>query len=147
MVDTSISRRIFLRSAAAATTLASTSFAQSAATMPNAQDAVQLSQIHGPSEEDEQAPGPFLAGDQRIGFAIVGLGRLSIDQILPAFGHSKYAKVTALVSGDHEKATKIAAQYGVNASSVYGYADFERLKENSEVKVIYIVLPNSLHAE
>jgi predicted dehydrogenase len=92
-------------------------------------------------------PGPFLAADQRVGFAIVGLGRLSIDQILPAFGHSKYAKVTALVSGDPEKATKIAAQYGAKRSSIYGYADFERLKDNPDVKVIYIVLPNSMHAE
>jgi predicted dehydrogenase len=147
MPDTWISRRTFLSSAAAATTIATSGFAQSSGAMPNAQDAVHLSKINGPSEEDEKAPGPFLAGDQRIGFAIVGLGRLSIDQILPAFGHSKYAKVTALVSGDREKATKIAAQYGVKRSSIYGYADLERLKDNPDVKVIYIVLPNSMHAE
>jgi predicted dehydrogenase len=147
MSDASISRRTFLGSAAAATTFATGAFAQSSTGMPNAQDAVQLSKINGPSEEDEKVPGPFLAADQRVGFAIVGLGRLSIDQILPAFGHSKYAKVTALVSGDPEKATKIAAQYGVKRSSIYGYADFERLKDNPDVKVIYIVLPNSMHAE
>jgi predicted dehydrogenase len=148
MVETSISRRLFLRSAAAATTLATTSLAQSnAPTMPNTEDKVQLSQIHGPSEEDERAPGPFLAGDERVGYAVVGLGRLSIDQILPAFGRSKYAKVTALVSGDRAKAQKIAAQYGIKPSSIYDYASFDRLKDNSEVKVIYIVLPNALHAE
>jgi predicted dehydrogenase len=147
MSDASISRRTFLGSAAAATTFATGAFAQSSTGMPNAQDAVQLSKINGPSEEDEKVPGPFLAADQRVGFAIVGLGRLSIDQILPAFGHSKYAKVTALVRGDPEKATKIAAQYGVKRSSIYGYADFERLKDNPDVKVIYIVLPNSMHAE
>ncbi len=100
MTDSSISRCFFLRSAAAATTLATTSLAQSNPALPNAQDAVQLSQVHGPSEQDEKAPGPFLAGDERNGFAIVGLGRLSIDQILPAFGKSKYAKPVSLVSGD-----------------------------------------------
>jgi predicted dehydrogenase len=146
MADTSLSRRFFLRSAAA-TTLAATSLGQSKSALPNAEDAVQLSQIHGPSEQDELAPGPFLAKDQRIGLAIVGLGRLSIDQILPAFGKSKYAKVTALVSGDHEKARKIAAQYGVKQSGIYDYANFERLRDNPEVRIIYIVLPNSMHAE
>ena len=146
MDDSSFSRRMFLRSAAA-TTIATAGLAQSSSPLPNAQDAVQLSQIHGPSEEDEKAPGPFLAGDQRIGFAVVGLGRLSIDQILPAFGKSKYAKVTALVSGDRDKANKIAAQYGIKPSSIYDYASYEKLKDNPEVKVIYIVLPNSMHAE
>jgi predicted dehydrogenase len=147
MTDSSISRRLFLRSAAAATTLATTSLAQSSSALPNAQEAVQLSQIHGPSEQDEKAPGPFLAGDERTGFAIVGLGRLSIDQILPAFGGSKYAKPVALVSGDRGKAMKIAVQYGIKPAAVYDYANFERLRENPEVKVIYIVLPNSMHAE
>jgi predicted dehydrogenase len=147
MTDSSISRCFFLRSAAAATTLATTSPAQSNPALPNAQDAVQLSQVHGPSEQDEKAPGPFLAGDERNGFAIVGLGRLSIDQILPAFGKSKYAKPVALVSGDRDKAMKLAAQYGIKPTSIYDYVGFERLRENPEVKVIYIVLPNALHAE
>jgi predicted dehydrogenase len=147
MTDSSISRRLFLRSAAAVTTLATTSLAQSSSALLNAQDAVQLSQIHGPSEQDEKAPGPFLAGDERVGFAIVGLGRLSIDQVLPAFGGSKYAKPVALVSGDRDKAMKLAPQYGIKQASVYDYASFERLSENPEVKVIYIVLPNVMHAE
>ncbi len=147
MFEASISRRLFLRSAAAATTLATTSLAQSNASLLNAQDKVQLSQIHGPSEQDENAPGPFLADDERVGYAIVGLGRLSIDQILPAFGRSRYAKIAALVSGDRAKAMKIAAQYGIKSSSIYDYATFENLKDNPDVKVVYIVLPNALHAE
>lgn len=109
---------------------------------------VQLPQIHNTkTEAPEKAPGPFDAPDQRVGFAIVGLGRLSIDQILPAFGKSKLCRPVALVSGDAAKAGKIAAQYGIKASSIYDYAGFDRLRDNPEVKVIYIVLPNSMHLE
>jgi len=111
------------------------------------QNKVQLPQIHGPSEQDEKAPGPFLAPDKRVGYAIVGLGRLSINQILPAFGHSQYCRVTALVSGDREKARRIGAQYGVPEASLYSYADYERLADNKDVQVIYIVLPNGMHEE
>lgn len=147
MLDSSLSRRHFLRSAAAATTLAGTSLAQSTDSGLNLQNKVQLPQIHGPLETDEKAPGPFLPQDQRVGFAVVGLGRLSIDQILPAFGHSKYAKPVALVSGDKAKARNIAAQYGVTEASIYDYASFERLGDNPAVKVIYVVLPNGMHRE
>lgn len=147
MNGTSISRRLFLRSATAATAFAAAANAQSGERDLNEQDQVQLSQIHGASEQDEKAPGPFLAEDKRIGFAIVGLGRLSINQILPAFGRSQYAKPVALVSGDSTKAGKIAAQYGIDPRSLYDYKTYERLADNPQVKVIYIVLPNGLHEE
>ncbi len=114
---------------------------------PNAANEVQLSQIHGPSEQDEKAPGPFLPTKRRIGYAIVGLGRLSLDQILPAFAVSQYCTPVALVSGDRTKALKIADQYGIDAAGVYGYDSFERLAENPRVDVVYVVLPNGLHAE
>jgi predicted dehydrogenase len=115
---------------------------------PNSQDYVQLPPIQDvQTEGPDKAPGPFEAPDQRIGFAVVGIGRLSIDEILPAFGASKLCKPVALVSGSPEKAQKIAAQYGIQQSSIYSYQNFEQLARNPEVKVVYIVLPNSMHAE
>ena len=50
-------------------------------------------------------PGP---PEKKLGFAIVGLGSLSINQILPAFAHCRHARVTALVSGDAAKAKTLA---------------------------------------
>src|SRR3954469_18887247 len=41
--------------------------------------------------------------DKRVGFAVVGLGRLSLENILPAFGEAKKARPVALVSGTPEK--------------------------------------------
>jgi predicted dehydrogenase len=147
MMLTQPSRRTFLRSAAVASALASTGLAQQQGPKPNEQNDVQLSQIHGPSEQNEKAPGPSLPEDRRVGFAIVGLGRLSLNQILPAFGALEYCKPVALVSGDRAKASKIAAQYGIKDSAIYGYANYEELAKNPEVKAIYIVLPNGMHEE
>ena len=132
-----------------AATLAATGLAQSSmAQKPNEQDDVQLSQINNPAtEQPEKTPGPMEAADQRTGLAIVGLGRLSLDQILPAMGKSKYCRPVALVSGDRVKAMKVAVQYGIKASSIYDYSTFDQLAQNPDVKVIYIVLPNALHAE
>ncbi len=115
---------------------------------PPSQGYVSLPPIQNPQTEgEEKAPGPFEATGQRVGFAIVGIGHLSINQILPAFGKSKFCKPVALVSGSPEKAQKIATQYGIKSSAIYSYANFEQLAQNPEVKVVYIVLPNSMHAE
>lgn len=87
------------------------------------------------------------APGKKLGWAIVGLGSLSINQILPAFAKCEKSKVVALVSGHPEKANKLAARYGVNPKNTYNYENYDSIRENSEVDVIYIVLPNSMHSE
>lgn len=91
-----------------------------------------------------QAPDP---PGKKLGWAIVGLGRLSIYQILPAFAKCEKSKVVAFVTGDRAKGEKLAARYGVNTKNIYSYQNYDSLRDNPEVDIIYIVLPNSMHAE
>lgn len=93
------------------------------------------------------AAGEPLPGDKRIGFALVGLGRLSQGQIISAFRVSKKAKLTALVSGDTAKAQQLAQENGLPADAVYDYKNFDRIRDNKDVQAVYIVLPNSMHGE
>ncbi len=110
--------------------------------------AVRLPPLHSTNvEAAESTPGPSLPPGERVGFAVVGLGHLALEQVLPAFGDSKYARLAALVSGDRSKASKIAGQHGIEATAIYDYANYERLADNPNVKVAYIALPNSMHAE
>jgi predicted dehydrogenase len=101
---------------------------------------------------------PFLRGAQspavapdppgkKLGWAVVGLGNLSIHQILPAFAKCEKSKVMALVSGHPDKANKLALRYGVDAKNIYNYDNYDSIKDHPEVDVIYIVLPNGMHAE
>jgi len=91
-------------------------------------------------------PEPLPPG-QRIGVAVVGLGRLALEQILPAFAQSKSTRLAALVSGSPDKMHLIATRYGVDPASCYSYADFDRLKDNPAVQIVYVVLPNAMHRE
>jgi predicted dehydrogenase len=84
---------------------------------------------------------------KKMGWAIVGLGSLSINQILPAFAKCEKSRVTALVSGHPDKANKLAVRYNVNPKNIYNYQNYDSIKDNPEVDIIYIVLPNSMHAE
>ena len=100
--------------------------------------------------ETEQQSGPPpapLPPDQRVGFAIVGLGKLAIEEVLPAFGQCKKAKPAALVTGSAEKGSIVAAQYGLPPDAIYSYDQFDRLGKNSAVQVVYVITPDSLHRE
>jgi len=98
--------------------------------------------------ERESGPTPTpMAPDQRVGYALVGLGHLTLEELLPAFGECKKSRVVALVSGNPDKMRKVARQYGIKETSLYSYDTYDQLKNNPEVQVIYIVLPNGMHAE
>ena len=84
---------------------------------------------------------------KKLGWAIVGLGSLSINQILPAFAKCERSKVVALVSGHPDKANKLALRHGVSPKNIYSYQNYDSIKDNPEVDIIYIVLPNGMHAE
>ena len=146
-----LSRRGFLRTASAAAAAvpfaAAAQAVSSAASEPASQNKVDLPQLKSATEQPEQVPGPLEPRAQRVGYAVVGLGRLSLSEILPAMGRSKYCRAVALVSGDRDKAMKVAAQYDIKPTSIYDYTTYDQLAANPEVQVIYIVLPNSMHAE
>ncbi|MCC3154200.1 Gfo/Idh/MocA family oxidoreductase [Hymenobacter sp. BT770] len=129
---------------AAAKAQAAASAAQAPATGPTD---VKLPPLNAPTEPQSAGPPNPDPVDQRVGFALVGLGHLTLEELLPAFAHCKHAKPVALVSGDADKMGKIARQYGIKPSSCYSYQTYDQLKNNPEVEVIYIVLPNSMHAE
>lgn len=96
-----------------------------------------------PAPADE----PPMPPERKLGWAIVGLGKFATQQLIPSFGECKRSKLVALVSGDRGKAERIARQYGVNPKNIYNYQNYDTIRNNPEVDVIYIVLPNGMHAE
>jgi predicted dehydrogenase len=84
---------------------------------------------------------------RKLGYALVGLGSLSINQLMPAFAKCEKSKLTAFVSGSPDKARTLAERYGVPATHIYSYENYDTIRDNPDVDVIYVVLPNSMHAE
>lgn len=108
---------------------------------------IQFPPIQAETERQTGGPPTALPRERRLGFAIVGLGRLALEEIMSAFGECKFARPVALVSGDRAKADKVAQQYGIKPENIYNYQNYDNLRNNPDVDVIYIVLPNSMHAE
>ena len=84
-----------------------------------------------------------MPGVKRVGYAVVGLGSISQVAVLPAFAHSKKAKLVAVVSGDKKKARKFAEQF--KASQAFTYAEFAECLSNPEVEAVYIATPPGEH--
>jgi predicted dehydrogenase len=84
-----------------------------------------------------------MASRKRVGYAVVGLGGISQVAVLPAFAHSKKAKLIAVVSGDKSKAEKYAQDF--KASQALTYDEFYRCLENPLVEAVYIATPPGEH--
>ena len=139
------SRRSFL--ALAGTSLAASVIqpASAAATIPT--PTIRFDAIQAATEPPgDLAPLPLEPG-RRIGYAIVGIGHLTIEAIVPAFAKSKYSRIAALVTGDRAKGLVLARALGLPESTVHDYAGYERLAAQKDVDAVYVVLPNSMHAE
>jgi predicted dehydrogenase len=84
-----------------------------------------------------------MTNSKRVGYAVVGLGGISQGAVLPAFRHSRKAKLVAVVSGNLRKAKRLAAGFGASVS--YTYDDYDRCLANPAVDAVFIATDNGSH--
>jgi predicted dehydrogenase len=108
---------------------------------------LELPRLLAASEKESSEASAPLAPENRVGVALVGLGRLALEQVMPAFAESKLCRPIALVSGDRGKAGTVARRYGLPERNIFDYKSWNRLADNKDVQIVYILLPNGMHAE
>ena len=84
---------------------------------------------------------------EKLGIALVGLGQYSNEQLAPALQETKHCKLTGIVTGNPSKAEEWKKKYGIPDGNCYSYENFDTIKDNQDIDIVYIVLPNSMHAE
>ena len=82
---------------------------------------------------------------KKVRYAVVSLGDIAQEALLPGVVHTGNSEVTAFVTGDPEKAREVGKKYGVE--HCYGYDGYDRLLASGEVDAVYIASPNFRHAE
>jgi predicted dehydrogenase len=81
---------------------------------------------------------------RQVRYAVVGLGHIAQNAVLPSFAHAKRNSVlSALVSDDSIKLRTLGRRYRV--SSLFTYETFEELLGSGLIDAVYIALPNSMH--
>lgn len=84
--------------------------------------------------------------DKKLGVALVGLGNYSTNQLAPALLQCKQCYLAGIVTGTPEKAEKWSKQYNIPKQNIYNYQNFDEIQNNPAIDIIYVVLPNSMHA-
>ncbi len=82
-----------------------------------------------------------------LGIALVGLGSYSAGQLAPALEETEQCHLAGIVTGTPAKADSWLAQYPHLEGHVYDYGNFDSIADDDAIDVVYVVLPNSMHAE
>ncbi|MFD2570808.1 Gfo/Idh/MocA family protein [Spirosoma soli] len=85
--------------------------------------------------------------ERKLGVALVGLGLYSEGQLAPALEKTKSCRLAGVVTGTPDKAQKWKEKYNIPDKNVYNYQTFDQIADNPDIDIVYVVLPNSMHAE
>lgn len=83
----------------------------------------------------------------KLGIALVGLGNYAGKQLAPALEQASDCYLAGIVTGTPEKEGIWAEKYGIKKGNIYNYRNFDRIASNPDIDIVYVVLPNSMHAE
>ena len=100
----------------------------------------------GQAEEQPQKQ-PFPDAKSKLGIALVGLGSYSENQLAPALAETEYCRLAGVVSGDAKKRQQWMETHQLDVKNVYSYDNFDDIAANRDIDVVYVVLPNAMHAE
>src|SRR5690606_39944141 len=95
-------------------------------------------------QAEEQAS--MQKAQKKLGIALVGLGGYSSGQLAPALQETEHCYLAGIVTGTPDKIDKWRRKYDIPEKNVYNYENFDTIKDNPDIDVVYVVLPNAMHA-
>ncbi len=91
--------------------------------------------------------GQTRVAQKRLGMALVGLGSYSTHQLGPSLLETEHCYLAGVVTGTKEKELIWKDAYGLSDDCVYTYENFDTILDNAKIDIVYVVLPNSMHAD
>lgn len=86
-----------------------------------------------------------IKSDPKVRYAVVGLGDIAQEDMMPGIEHTGNSTITALVTSDPVKARELGHKYDVG--STYTYEQFDEALRSDTFDAIYLATPNWRHAE
>jgi len=84
---------------------------------------------------------------EKLGIALVGLGYYSTDLLAPALQLTEKCYLAGIVTGTPAKAETWKAKYNIPEKNIYNYQNFDKIADNPDIDIVYVVLPPSMHRE
>ncbi len=84
---------------------------------------------------------------KKLGVALVGLGNYAGGQLAPALLETQNCYLAGIVTGTKSKEKVWREKYNIPVKNTYNYDNFDDIANNKDIDIVYVVLPNSMHAE
>jgi predicted dehydrogenase len=88
-----------------------------------------------------------MPSQKKLGIALVGLGAYASGQLAPALLQTSHCYLAGIVTGTPSKIPVWKAKYNIPDKNIYSYETYDQIKNNPDIDIIYVVLPNNMHAE
>ena len=84
---------------------------------------------------------------KKLGIALVGLGYYAKNLLAPALLQTNDCYLAGIVTGTPGKIPEWKEKYNIPDKNVYNYDNFDQIRNNPDIDIVYVVLPNSMHKE
>jgi glucose-fructose oxidoreductase len=84
---------------------------------------------------------------KQLGVALLGLGYYATEQLAPALQKTKLCRLAGVVSGHPEKIAAWRQKYSLPEKNCYNYETLDRIADNPDIDIVYVVTPNTLHRD
>lgn len=89
---------------------------------------------------------PKMYQAKKLNVALCGLGNYA-GMLANGLAASQYCQLSGIVTGHPEKAQLWQKQYNIPTKNIYNYQNFGDMANNKNIDLVYVVLPNAMHAE
>jgi glucose-fructose oxidoreductase len=87
------------------------------------------------------------SGKTQLGVVLLGLGNYAETRLAPGLTKTRNCALRGIVTGTPAKVPVWQERYSITDRNVYDYASFPQIANNSEIDVVYVVVPPALHAQ
>lgn len=84
--------------------------------------------------------------NKKLNIALVGLGNYA-NIVATGLESSQYCQLAGIVTGTPAKAESWSKKYNIPQKNIYNYQNFDEIKKNKDIDVVYVILPNAMHKE
>ncbi len=102
------------------------------------------------ANEKKTNPQTMINGNKKagkLGIALLGLGGYAGGQLAPALQSTEHCYLAGIVTGTPSKIPAWQSKYSIPGNNVYNYETFDKIKDNADIDIVYIVTPNALHKD
>jgi glucose-fructose oxidoreductase len=85
--------------------------------------------------------------EKKLGVALLGLGSYATHELAPAFRDTKFCRLAGVVTGTPAKAVQWQKHYNLPERNVYSYDTMDRLADNPDIDIVYVVTPPGTHRD